>query len=61
MATEPRLLHCTLRVTSDEFYIPVECRFADGQKFAAVLVDDAFPQLAADIANWLNERARVNA
>lgn len=58
--SEPKLVFCTLR-QGGEFVTDIECRFADGQKLAAIQVDDAFPQLACDIANWLNDRARADA
>jgi len=34
--------------------IHIECRFADGQKRAAVKVDGEFPELATMIAKFLN-------
>jgi hypothetical protein len=52
--TEPALIYCTLRHSSDEDYTPIECRFSDGQKHSAILVDSAHPQLAAMIVTLLN-------
>jgi hypothetical protein len=52
MATEPKLNFCTLREAEDEIHI--ECRFLDGQKLAAVIVDGEFPILARWIVNALN-------
>jgi hypothetical protein len=57
---EPSLAYCTVRDGDDEWHI--ECRFDDGQKFAAVKVAIEFPQLAHRIADFLNsiERDKTN-
>ena len=47
----------TVRVSDDEFDIPLECRFADGQKFAAVQVAAGYDHLADQIAKFLNALA----
>lgn len=52
---EPTLLFCTVRDGVDEWHI--ECRFSDGQKFAAITVDREFQQLADLVASLLNQRA----
>ncbi len=52
---EPRITHCGVRDGDDEYHI--ECRFDDGQKFAAVKVDGEFPLLAEFIAAFLNVAA----
>lgn len=51
--------HCTIRDGGDEWHI--ECRFKDGQKFAAVLVDKECEDLAHEIADHLNRRAKEQA
>ncbi len=48
MSAEPWVVHATLRETIED-EIPIECRFSDGQKFAAITVDDAFPELASRV------------
>ncbi len=58
---EPRLLYCTMRDgLHDDGYpvIDIECRFDDGQKFAAVEVDGEFPDLARLIHDCLNRLAK---
>jgi hypothetical protein len=47
-ADEPRVIHATVRDADDEWHI--ECRFNDGQKFAAVRVDKGHEALADFIA-----------
>ncbi len=58
--TEPILKFCTLRssgaVDDPDFCIDVECRFNDGQKFAAIQVDGDFGRLAWLIHNYLNSK-----
>lgn len=51
---EPRVNFATVRDGDDELHI--ECRFWDGQKIAAIVVDREFPQLAQDIANYLSRK-----
>ena len=53
--TEPSVIFATVRNAEDELHI--ECRFSDGQKFAAITVDADFPELAAAVADFLNSRA----
>jgi hypothetical protein len=48
MMPEPACVYATVRDGFDEWH--VECRFDDGQKFAAVHVDYDFPDLAHRIA-----------
>ena len=48
---EAKVIHATLRDGDGEIHI--ECRFDDGQKFAAIVVDDQFPQLAEDILAFI--------
>lgn len=43
--------------TDPDFCYHLECRFADGQKFAAVKVDGCYPELAHLISTMLNETA----
>jgi hypothetical protein len=45
----------TIRECEDEFHL--ECRFKDGQKFAAVTVDINCETLATEICNFLNVKA----
>lgn len=52
MGDEPTLNHCTVRKGDDEWHI--ECRFSDGQKYAAIKVDGDFPLLADRVAAFLN-------
>lgn len=42
----PALVHVTQRVADEETHM--ECRFADGQKFAAVVVLDIIPPHVTD-------------
>lgn len=64
---EPKVIYATVRDGHKMgghghpvFPHDIECRFSDGQKFAAIEVDEQFPQLAKDIAEWLNSRASVD-
>lgn len=49
---EPKLLFCGVRDGVDTWQL--ECRFDDGQKFAAVEVDIDHEELATQIAAYLN-------
>jgi hypothetical protein len=49
---EPVLMRCAVREGDDEWHI--ECRFSDGQKYAAIKLDGACPQLATRVAALLN-------
>lgn len=54
---EPKCVYATLRDSFDSDGEPVfdiECRFDDGQKYAAVWVDGDMPELAARIAKALS-------
>ena len=54
---EPQVLFAGVRDREDDQGFPVfdiECRFSDGQKFAAVQVDGLFPELAMRIAEFLS-------
>lgn len=54
--TEPRVIFAGVRDSEDDKGFPcfdIECRFSDGQKFAAVQVDGDFPELAQRIAEFL--------
>ena len=56
---EPQLRYCTRRDAYDEHdihSIHIECRFDDGQKFPAVIVDGEFETLAEKIENFLNNQ-----
>lgn len=55
-----RIVSATVRVSDDE-YLHIECRFSDGQKYAAVMVDADHPELAHDICEYLNMRERMHA
>lgn len=60
--SEPKLLFCGVRQAIDENDIPeyhIECRFADGQKRAAVKVDGEFPGLANLVAELLNGTVKI--
>lgn len=50
--SEPKLLFCGVRDGGDFWHL--ECRFEDGQKFAAVQVDKGHERLADEIAAYLN-------
>ena len=50
--SEPNLKYCTVREGDAEWHL--ECRFFDGQKYAAIRVDGACPDLAHRIAALLN-------
>ena len=52
---EPKLLFCGVRDGEDTWQL--ECRFDDGQKFAAVEVDIEHEELATQIAAYLNRSA----
>ena len=56
--TEPKVVFATVRDAEVEIHI--ECRFSDGQKFAAIVVDGEFPSLATQICEMLNEDAKQN-
>jgi hypothetical protein len=60
---EPRVFHATVREggPDDDPCWDIECRFSDGQKFAAVQVDHRMEKLADWIAGRLNDRARIDA
>lgn len=45
---------CTVRDGEDEIHL--ECRFPDGQKFAAVIVAAGYESLAQFLANAINTR-----
>jgi hypothetical protein len=53
---EPKLLFCGVRDGGDFWHL--ECRFDDGQKFAAIQVDKDHEKLADEIAAYLNTRNR---
>lgn len=59
MSTEPKLLYCATRIADDEIHI--ECRFADGQKHAAIAVGIDYPDLADRIVTLLNRDAEREA
>lgn len=48
---------CGIRDGGDEIHI--ECRFPDGQKYAAVTVDIERETLAEEIATFINTRAKI--
>ena len=49
---EPKLKYCTVREGDSEWHL--ECRFSDGQKYAAIKIDGACPELATRVAALLN-------
>lgn len=54
---EPEIDYCTIRDAVDEKgveTIHLECRFKDGQKFAAVEIAGGFDNLAEKIMHFLN-------
>lgn len=53
--TEPALKYCTVREGGDEWHL--ECRFSDGQKYAAIRVDGECPRLAERVSSLLNGNA----
>lgn len=58
--SEPTVTFCTQRTAEDENGIEeihLECRFSDGQKFAAVIISSDFPELANKIEAFLNSGA----
>jgi hypothetical protein len=60
MKPEPKVVLCTQRLAEDKdgiVEIHLECRFSDGQKFAAVVIDSDFPELADSIEQFLNTMA----
>lgn len=54
---EPRITYVTQRISSNEDFIDLECRFDDGQKRVAIMVDSEFPQLATLIVRIINTLA----
>ncbi len=57
---EPGLIFCTQRdgydgIGEDPAYIDLECRFDDGQKFAAVRIHKEFANMANAICDFLNK------
>lgn len=50
--SDPKVIAATIRDADDELHI--ECRFSDGQKFAAVTVAAEFEDLARSICEFLN-------
>jgi hypothetical protein len=53
--TEARCLKATVQESDNEEWLPICCRFSDGQKFVAVQVDAAYPELAFAIARFLTQ------
>ena len=58
MAIESRVDFCTVRDGGEDWHL--ECRFEDGQKFAAIRVDKECHDLADYIAHILNAHAAKN-
>ena len=60
---EPKVIYATVRESVDDAWdLPIndiECRFDDGQKFAAIVVDGDFPELAHSIATFLTAQDPV--
>ncbi len=55
---EPKVIFATVRDSEDDqgfSVLDIECRFSDGQKFAAVQVDCGFPELALRISEFLSK------
>ena len=64
MSIEPKVIFASVRGSEDDHGDPVfdiECRFSDGQKFAAVQVDGDFPELARRIADFLSGSSPASA
>lgn len=60
---EPKLKYCGVRdaLNKDGINeIHLECRFDDGQKFAAVIIEGGFENLAHFIADYLNSESFYN-
>ena len=53
MPTEPKIIYATVRDGDDVW--DLECRFSDGQKYAAVQIDKPFEDLAHKICDFLNK------
>jgi hypothetical protein len=61
---EPKVEFCTIRGAIDEWGEPenhLECRFSDGQKFAAIIIDGNFEKLARCMCDFLNSEQYKNA
>jgi hypothetical protein len=58
---EPKVVKATLRDAVDENgadEIHVECWFEDGQKYAPIIIDGFYEELAKSIAEFLNSRSK---
>lgn len=58
--SEPTIVEANVRDGDDDDW-HIECRFSDGQKFAAVKVDKEFLGLAGTIAWLLTKHAEAEA
>jgi hypothetical protein len=58
---EPKVVYATVRDSGDEVFpmLDIECRFSDGQKFAAIQVDGDFPELAESIRKFLCQNSPI--
>lgn len=55
--SEPTIIDATVREGIDDLGDSewhIECRFSDGQKFAPIIVDGEFPELADRIRDFIN-------
>ena len=55
----PNVTHATIRDADDELHI--ECRFVDGQKFAAITIDKAISyhnEIANNVCGFINVMAK---
>jgi len=58
--SESKVIYATVRDAEDADGVEelhLECRFADGQKFAAVVIDGEFNDLAHALCDFLNSPA----
>lgn len=59
MKHEPKVIHCAVRTGGPSDGLiehHIECRFEDGQQFAAIIVDGNFENLAFAICDFLNSK-----
>jgi hypothetical protein len=55
---EAEVISASVRDGGDDFHI--ECRFSNGEKFAAIIVDLSHPELASKICGFLNRKDNGN-
>ncbi len=62
MSKEPKITYATVRESQEDdgsISWDIECRFEDGQKFAAIQVDGDFPELALKLAEFLTKEGQT--